>query len=708
MKHIFSIGIALALLLCSSQVINANENPITSEPFRIPLTQDTYAKEQFWYGRPYLSREIFLGYDSYSKHQRTRPHLDYSIDTLLSEGISSDDIKSATLMLWAWRQSSPIPYDIKIYPIVETWEAKSIEWSNQAPVADWHVAEIIQQNNGWQKLDITQILKPQLDGTLPPNGITIHKVLEYEIGTYFCSNEATFIPNNKDKCSIDTFPHILVELKKETVKPAIQTPKLKLINIGENYVELKIENNDLDISDFEIQQSIESTFDVAVTTNIQQTKITYENLSLGKLFYRVRSVKDDHNSPWSNVIEVEIDEKSPPETELEILSPKIAKPIPTSQKTEVEIVNKPKLRKQEDVRPEVLGKKEVTLSNDEISHCGFEYNETNSKIKTTWCSLPSPLIHSLNFQTLSTDTYKLTSIVEIPERILTVIQHNKCKKRTIWDIGTWITCKVQQVETKEYSQLVDYNFMARIGYHTYAIDEKTGSVENQFELEMETDKDLSGENIQIFAVATFSMKLDKDSWLDFKRPTTNSVKKVIPKAQKNLIANEGKPFISTFKSLVGVTQWHGYTKFQSPHKGIDFGVVKQNVYAISDGEVKAKLWDTYGSKCNSGGNALRIKHTNGMHSVYMHLESDYDGEITNLKVGDKVKKGQLVGRTGNSGEYNCQPLGYHLHFEIRKSRPQSTHIDPVAYVAADWDNIKTLNAEKIPNRLSGDNPHPGY
>jgi len=37
-----------------------------------------------------------------------------------------------------------------------------------------------------------------------------------------------------------------------------------------------------------------------------------------------------------------------------------------------------------------------------------------------------------------------------------------------------------------------------------------------------------------------------------------------------------------------------------------------------------------------------------------------------VKKGDSVKKGQIIGISGNSGMKNCQPLGYHLHFETRK------------------------------------------
>lgn len=168
------------------------------------------------------------------------------------------------------------------------------------------------------------------------------------------------------------------------------------------------------------------------------------------------------------------------------------------------------------------------------------------------------------------------------------------------------------------------------------------------------------------------------------------------------VSSPKKPFSFPFSRAIGVTQWHGNTAFQKPHKGIDFGAVRENVLAVSDGSVVGKGWDSYNGKCHSGGNYLLIKQDNGMYTTYFHLEK------TLVNTGDRVKKGQKVGVSGNSGAWNCQKLGYHLHFETRKGRNQSTHVNPVDYINTDWSKIVTLNAKYIPGRLSGDNPHPGY
>lgn len=163
----------------------------------------------------------------------------------------------------------------------------------------------------------------------------------------------------------------------------------------------------------------------------------------------------------------------------------------------------------------------------------------------------------------------------------------------------------------------------------------------------------------------------------------------------------GKPFIFPFTKPVGVSQWHGNTAFQKPHTGIDFSVAKEETRAIGNGTVVGKGYDTYYGECHSGGNFLTIQHENGMYSVYFHLEQSY------VKVGNKVKKGEMIAKTGNSGSWNCQPLAYHLHFETRKSRSQSTHVNPVEYIEQDWNLIPTANYKKYPGRLTGENPHPG-
>jgi len=97
-----------------------------------------------------------------------------------------------------------------------------------------------------------------------------------------------------------------------------------------------------------------------------------------------------------------------------------------------------------------------------------------------------------------------------------------------------------------------------------------------------------------------------------------------------------------------------------------------------------------------------------MNSVYLHLENFRKSNGKHWGVGQTIKKGELIGISGNTGYYNCQTLGHHLHFELRKDTKQQNHLNPVPYIDVNWNNIPTLQHTKYPGRLTGNNPHPKW
>ncbi len=99
------------------------------------------------------------------------------------------------------------------------------------------------------------------------------------------------------------------------------------------------------------------------------------------------------------------------------------------------------------------------------------------------------------------------------------------------------------------------------------------------------------------------------------------------------------------------------------HTGVDLKTKnKDQILAVSDGEV---IW----SKPMSGyGNLVRIKHPNGLETYYAHNTKNL------VKVGDKVKAGQVIALVGQSGRASTP----HLHFETRvngKPRNPTTFFD---------------------------------
>ncbi len=61
------------------------------------------------------------------------------------------------------------------------------------------------------------------------------------------------------------------------------------------------------------------------------------------------------------------------------------------------------------------------------------------------------------------------------------------------------------------------------------------------------------------------------------------------------------------------------------------------------------------------GNFIEIQHDHGEYSEYEHLKKNG----TLVKIGDKVKKGQIIGYTGATGW--LAHLGPHLHFMVGKN-----------------------------------------
>jgi hypothetical protein len=126
------------------------------------------------------------------------------------------------------------------------------------------------------------------------------------------------------------------------------------------------------------------------------------------------------------------------------------------------------------------------------------------------------------------------------------------------------------------------------------------------------------------------------------------------------------------------------------HTGIDIsnvsGKVGQAVYAAADGFI-----DRVRVQESGYGKALYIKHPNGYTTVYGHLnnfspeveayvkETQYKRERFQVSLYPKdglfkVKKGEQIGRMGNTGSSG----GPHLHFEIRKSANQKV-LNPLLF-----------------------------
>lgn len=112
----------------------------------------------------------------------------------------------------------------------------------------------------------------------------------------------------------------------------------------------------------------------------------------------------------------------------------------------------------------------------------------------------------------------------------------------------------------------------------------------------------------------------------------------------------------------------GVTYNNQPHTGIDYACPRGTpILASAEGTVMFAGWDTTGY-----GLCVNIQHPDGKATLYAHLSKVY------VNKGDKVRKGQEIGLSGDSGNVT----GAHLHFEARENwYNYLSHRDPITFLS---------------------------
>lgn len=128
-----------------------------------------------------------------------------------------------------------------------------------------------------------------------------------------------------------------------------------------------------------------------------------------------------------------------------------------------------------------------------------------------------------------------------------------------------------------------------------------------------------------------------------------------------------KPFVNPLDriSIVGAygnIRKSGEVSLQ--HLGVDLDAAEGTpVYVMNDGVVRlAEEFVNYGK-------TIVVDHGVGIFSFYLHLSH------FNVKVGDRVARGETIARSGNTG----YSIGPHLHFSIRI---RNASVDPLRFIEA--------------------------
>ena len=226
-----------------------------------------------------------------------------------------------------------------------------------------------------------------------------------------------------------------------------------------------------------------------------------------------------------------------------------------------------------------------------------------------------------------------------------------------------------------------------IGFLSDQMDDLKADKENEIQLLTEKEKKLQAQNLfysmqikgKVKDIEELSSKLDnieeiigikKDDQKDtIKRATLAQITSAQKMYMLHTIPN-GSPLENTItKSSFGY-RIHPITKRKKFHRGIDLKAKKRTpVYATADGVVR------FVQPYNKGdfGRVIIISHNFGFETVYAHLQQ------TKVKIGDVIKRNQLIALSGNSGK----STGPHLHYEIRYA---SKVLNPRDFIR--W-NLKT-------------------
>jgi len=188
-----------------------------------------------------------------------------------------------------------------------------------------------------------------------------------------------------------------------------------------------------------------------------------------------------------------------------------------------------------------------------------------------------------------------------------------------------------------------------------------GSAEDATRASVPSDLNLSEYRVELNQLNA-RLKVQSVSFDELTTLATNNINRlqhrpsIFPIAPKDLIR---------FSSGFGY-RTHPIFKIRKFHKGIDLTALKGSpIYATAKGKVivAANFHDGYGNK-------VVIDHGFGYKTVYAHLHK------IQVKVGQEMDLGDLIGQVGNTG-ISVSP---HLHYEVRL---ENKVVNPLNFVFKD-------------------------
>lgn len=222
------------------------------------------------------------------------------------------------------------------------------------------------------------------------------------------------------------------------------------------------------------------------------------------------------------------------------------------------------------------------------------------------------------------------------------------------------------------------------------LNQKSKDLRLKTNLEPVNEEEFYGIGGNVFEPITNLNKNDLSSYINEVDKFVNAVslKVSLTKNNYNEISSTLKSNEKLFESLPAIRpcegkiaddfgmRMHPILGFMRMHNGIDIITdIGTKVYSPGAGTVTEIGWR------NGYGLTLEIDHGFGYKTIYAHLDK------TIAKVGQKVKRGDLIALTGNSGRLTSGP---HLHYEVHHN---GVALDPINFIYDDVTLFEVLNSK---------------
>jgi murein DD-endopeptidase MepM/ murein hydrolase activator NlpD len=137
------------------------------------------------------------------------------------------------------------------------------------------------------------------------------------------------------------------------------------------------------------------------------------------------------------------------------------------------------------------------------------------------------------------------------------------------------------------------------------------------------------------------------------------------------------------------SRFHPVLKTRRPHLGVDYAAPTGTpILAVGDGVVLQSSW------IGGGGNTVRLRHNSTYQTVYRHMH----GFAKGIKVGSRVRQGQVIGYVGSTG----LSTGPHLHFELWEN---GKYVDPLGKKFPSADPVPQKHMVYFSKQVMRYSPH---